>query len=100
MSSCRALPRIHIVSAFPVGDHRAGIPTARPVVVPLFMGFLGRGFNNAFTRTSLLGPVGAIRESAHGAQVSELKPQDSKFCASTLIAPNAKLSGGGPRAPD
>jgi hypothetical protein len=95
MISCHALPRFHIVSAIPMGDHRAGIPAARPVVIPLFMGFLGRRFSIAFTRTSFLSPVGAIRESAHGARVSELMPQYSKFAGDVIIAPNdPKLSHG------
>jgi hypothetical protein len=36
------------LTAFLVGGHQVGIPTARPVVIPLFNGFLGRRFNIAF----------------------------------------------------
>jgi len=57
MPSCHALPRFHIFSAIPVGDHRVGIPTARLVVIPLFMGFLGRRFNMCNIRISFLSPA-------------------------------------------
>ena len=34
--------RFHIVSAFLADGHHVGCPTARPVVIPLFSGFLGK----------------------------------------------------------
>ena len=51
-------------------------------------------------RISFLSPVGAARELAHGAQVSELKPQDSKFCAGAIIRPNDQDQRWEPAAPD